>query len=70
MPMTPQQIEALANANAAALGLPIAAEYRAGVLAFLTLAAGMAERVQGLQLGVDDEPGNVFVPVAPVGSEA
>jgi hypothetical protein len=35
------------------------------VLAYLTLASGMAELVMGLPLGVDDESGAVFVPVSP-----
>ena len=69
MPLTPQQIEAAVSANAALLDLHIAAEHRPGVVAFFTLAAGMAELVQGLPLGVDDEPGNVFEPVVPVSGE-
>lgn len=65
MTMTPQQIEATVSANAAALGLHIAAEHRPGVLAFFALAADMAELVQSLPLSAGDEPGNVFMPVAP-----
>jgi hypothetical protein len=65
MALTPQQLEALVNANATALGLPIAAEHRSGVLAFLALAAGMAELVNAAPLGIDDEPANVFAPVPP-----
>jgi hypothetical protein len=68
MALTPQQIEALVVANAAALDLRIAAEHKPGVLAFLTLAAGMADLVQGLPLTVEDESGAVFTPVAPEGS--
>ena len=67
MALTPQQIEAIVAANAAALALHIAAEHKPGVLAFFALAAGMAELVQGLPLEVADESGNVFVPVAPEG---
>ena len=67
MALTPQQIEAIVAANAAALDLRIAAEHKPGALAFFTLAAGMAELVQGLPLGVADESGSVFVPVAPEG---
>ncbi len=65
MALSPQQIEALAEASAAALGLPIAAQHRPGVLAFLALAATLAERVNGLPLGIEDEPAAVFVPVSP-----
>ena len=65
--LTPQQIEALVLANAAALDLRIAAEHKAGVLAYFAIAAGMAERVMGQPLAVDDESGSVFVPVAPRG---
>jgi hypothetical protein len=63
--MTPAEVDAVVQANAAALGLRIAAEHKPGVLAFFTLAAGMAERVMAQPLGVDDESGAVFVPVAP-----
>jgi hypothetical protein len=65
--MTPQQIEALVAASAAALDLRIAAEHKPGVLAFFALAAGMADIVQGMPLDVADESGSVFVPVAPEG---
>ena len=67
MTMTPQQIEALVVANAAALGLHIAAEHRPGVLNFFTLAATMAELVNAQPLGPEDEPANVFTPVSPQG---
>ena len=67
MALTPQQIEALVAATAAALDLHIAAAHKPGVLAFVALAAGMADQVMGLPLGVEDEPGNVFTPVAPEG---
>jgi hypothetical protein len=69
MAMSPQQIEAIVAANAAALDLHIAAAHRPGVLAFFALAAGMADQVMGLPLGVEDEPGNVFAPVAPEGGQ-
>ena len=65
--MTPQQIEALVAANAVALDLHLAAAHKPGVLAFMTLAAGMADQVMGLPLGVEDEPASVFTPVAPEG---
>ena len=67
MAMTPQQIEALAAATSAALDLHIAAAHKPGVLAFVALAAGMADQVMGLPLGVEDEPASVFAPVAPEG---
>jgi hypothetical protein len=70
MALTPAQIEALVNANAAALELRIGAEHKPGVLAFVTLAAGMAELVLAQRLGVDDESGSVFEPVAPRGGVA
>lgn len=70
MALTPQQIEALVAANAAALGLHIAAEHKPGVLAFVALAAGMADLVQGLPLGIEDEPGSVFTPITPAGGSA
>ena len=68
--MTPQQVEALVTANAAALDLRLAAEHKPGVLAFFTLAAGLAELVMSQPLGIEDESGSVFVPVAPRGPAA
>lgn len=65
MPLTPEMIQRLVDANAAALHLPIAAEYRAGVVRYFALAAEMAELVEGLPLAPADESGSVFVPVAP-----
>jgi hypothetical protein len=67
MSLTPQQIEAVVAANAAALGLTIAAEHRPGVLSFFALAAGMADLVMAQPLSVEDESGSVFKPVAPRG---
>ena len=68
-PLSPDQIERLVNANAAALDLRIAIEHRPGVLRYVTLAAEMAALVQALPLGPDDESGAVFTPVSPeVGS--
>ena len=65
MALTPAQVEALVNASAAPQDLRIAAEHKPGVIAFVTLAAGMAELVNGLPLTIEDEPGNVFAPVSP-----
>jgi Protein of unknown function (DUF4089) len=67
--MTAQQVEAVVNANAAALDLRIAAEHKPGVLAFFTIAAAMADLAHGLPLSVEDESGSVFLPVAPAGVE-
>jgi Protein of unknown function (DUF4089) len=63
--MTPVEVERMVDANAAGLGVRIAAEHRKGVLAFYALAARMAELVEGLPLTPADEPGSVFTPVAP-----
>jgi hypothetical protein len=63
--LTTDQIERIVHANALALDLHIAAEHRAGVAAYLRLAADMAELVMGLPLAPDDESGAVFTPVAP-----
>ena len=65
--LTPQQVEAIVKANADALGLTISAEHRPGVVAFFTLAAGMAERVMAQPLTHEDESGSVFRPVSPRG---
>lgn len=63
--MTSQQVEAAVAANAAAIGLHIAAEHRPGAQAYFALAAGMADLVNAQPLTIDDEPANVFTPVAP-----
>jgi hypothetical protein len=60
--------ERCVDAQAALLGLPIAAEHRPGVLRYLQLAAGMAPLVMDFPLAPADESGNVFVPVSPEGS--
>ena len=68
-PLTADQLDRIVNANAAALDLRIAIEYRPGVANYFKLAADMAELVMGLPLGPDDESGSVFTPVSPeVGS--
>lgn len=56
--------EAYVDATAALLGLPIAPEYRDGVLMYFGIAAGMAALVMELPLAAEDEPAEVFVPVA------
>jgi Protein of unknown function (DUF4089) len=63
--MTPEQVEHMVDANAAGLGVRIAAEHRKGVLAFYALASRMAELVEGLPLTPADEPGSVFTAVPP-----
>ena len=63
--MTPEHIERIVDANAAGLGVRIAAGHRKGVLAFFALASRMAELVDGLPLTSADEPGSVFTPVPP-----
>jgi hypothetical protein len=59
------QIEALVDATAAALDLPLAPEHRPGVLMYFELAAGFAELVMKEPLRLDDEPAAVFRPIAP-----
>ena len=63
--MTPREIEAYVDAAAAALALPIAAEYRAGVLFYFALAASLAEVVQAVPLGPHDNPAGIFTPLSP-----
>jgi hypothetical protein len=53
------------DATAATLGLKISAAQRPGVTRFFSLAAEMAELVNGLPLTPADEPGQVFRPVSP-----
>jgi hypothetical protein len=68
MALSPTEIEQLINASAPAMGLRLTTEQRRGVATYLALAADMAELVQGLPLGRDDESGSVFAPVAPAGA--
>ena len=63
--MTSAEIEALANAAAAALHLKIAPEHRPGVLQYLALAASYADLVNSHPLTLADEPAPVFTPVSP-----
>jgi len=64
--MTALQIEAFVDAAAAALGLPLDPAHRPGVLRYFALAAAMAELVNGLPLGIVDEPAEAFAPIEPV----
>ena len=65
MALTPTEIEHLINGAAPAVGLKLTFEQKRGVATYLALAAEMAELVQGLPLGRDDESGSVFTPVSP-----
>lgn len=64
-PLTPDEIEALLHAQAAALGLGIAPAHLPGVRRYLALASEMAALVNGLDLGVHDDAAGVFTPVSP-----
>ena len=68
--MTPRQIEAYADAAAAALALPLDPAHRPGVLRYLALAAGMADVLDAVPLAVADEPAGAFVPISPRGGDA
>jgi hypothetical protein len=68
--MTPKQIDALADAAAAAVQLPLSPAQRPGVLQYLALAAGYAELLASMPLGPGDEAGSVFIPVTPAADEA
>lgn len=61
--MTADEIEAYLDATAAALGLPIAPGHRAGVLAYLQLAAEFAAQLDAVALTPQDEPALSFRPV-------
>jgi hypothetical protein len=65
MALTPEQVAACVDANAAAVGLVIAPGHRPGVLHYFALAASMAELVNGLQLPADAEGAAVFTPISP-----
>ena len=69
-PLDPRTAEAVLDAQAALLGLPITPDQRPGVAQYLALAAGMAAPVIRLaaQLTPVDESGSVFTPVAPASS--
>jgi hypothetical protein len=56
--------EAYVAQAAPLVGLPIAPENRPGVLAYLELAARIAQRVTDFPLEPADESGNTFVPVS------
>jgi Protein of unknown function (DUF4089) len=64
-PPDAKQIEAAVDAAAALLHLPLSAAHRPGVLRYFALAAEMAQVVNAVPLGRDDESGAVFRPVEP-----
>lgn len=63
--MEPARLEAYVDAAAAAIDLPIDPHHRPGVLRYFALAAGLAEQVMALPLGVEDDPAERFEPVGP-----
>jgi len=63
--MTQAEIETYVDAAARVLALPLAPLHRPGAVHYFGLAAAMAEIVGAQQLGLDDEPAPVFVPVSP-----
>lgn len=65
MDLMTTELEAYVDASAALMGLPIAPEHRPGVLRYMALAAGLAQRVTDFPLDVTDESGSVFLPVSP-----
>ncbi|MDN3920067.1 DUF4089 domain-containing protein [Roseateles violae] len=67
--MNAVEIERYVDASAALLALPLAPEHRPGVLRYFALAAEMAALVNGLPLGVEDEPAECFVPIVPAERE-
>lgn len=68
--MTPAQTEAYVDAAAAALGLRIWPEHRAGVLRYFALAADIAAVIDAVPLAPHDESAVSFVPVAPADKQA
>ena len=68
--MTPTQTETYVDAAAAALGLRIWPEHRAGVLRYFALAAQFAAVVDAVPLAPHDESAVSFVPVSPAEKDA
>jgi len=62
--MSSDEVEALVDAAAAALALPISTEYRPGVLRHFALAAAMAELIDAVPLAPHDEPAVNFTPLS------
>ena len=65
MAMTPDDIDALIHANAAAVGLSLDPAHLPGVRRYVAQAAQMAALLEGLELGPQHESGSVFAPVPP-----
>lgn len=63
--MRADQIETYVDAAAAALSLDLAEAHKPGVRRYVALAALMAEQVNGLALGIEDEAAPQFVPIEP-----
>ncbi|MEN9313690.1 MAG: hypothetical protein RIS35_83 [Pseudomonadota bacterium] len=60
-----EPLEAYVDAVATAIGLPVEEAHRPGVVAYLKLAAGLAQRVMEFPLATHDEPAAIFRPVSP-----
>jgi hypothetical protein len=56
---------AYVDAMSTVLGLPLAPEHWPGVVRYFGLAAEMAALVNGLPLGMLDEPAEAFIPISP-----
>ncbi len=65
--MTAEELIAYVDASASVLQLPIG-PYRDGVQRYFALAADMSAVVDAYPIGVHDESGEVFAPVAPPSS--
>jgi len=63
--MKPADHTAYVDATAALIGLPIPDDCREGVVRYFGIAAQMAALVMAQPLTPEDEPGALFVPVAP-----
>jgi len=59
------EIAACVDAASAALGLPVAAGHRDGVLDAFAEAAACAARLDAAALRIDDPPALVFTPLGP-----
>lgn len=70
--LEPERAAAVVDANSALLGVPVTLEHRAGVVSYLTLAAGLAKPMLRVAsaLAPADESGSVFRPVGPSESGA
>lgn len=62
--MQPSDIERHVESTSQLIGLPIGPEYRAGVVRYFGIAAGLSALVMDHPLTPHDEPAEVFVPVS------